>query len=81
MNFSLIPMSAAEELALDYAPSASSNRLPAVLYPVALFFVFQLSADGRSADVPSDTAGMALFAEASCEDCIPTPIPTRQTKD
>ena len=81
MNFSLIPMPAAQELALNYVPSASSNRLAVALYLLALLFMFQLSPEGRSADVPTDAAETALLAEASCDDCIQTTLSPRPTKD
>lgn len=79
MNFSLICLAQDEELALDYAPSVSSNAVPVVLYILALLFMAQLSADGRSTDVSSGTAATPLLAEAFCEDCIETPLPSRQT--
>ncbi|MAY20647.1 MAG: hypothetical protein CL955_08520 [Erythrobacteraceae bacterium] len=81
MNFSLICLPQDEELALDYAPSVSSNGVPAVLYILALFFMAQLSADGRYTDVSSGTAATPLLAEAFCEDCIKTPLSSRHTKD
>lgn len=76
MNFSLICMAQDEELELDYAPSVSSNAVPAVLYMMALFFMVQLSVNGPSSDVSSGGV-----AEAFCEDCIETPLSSRQTKD
>lgn len=81
MNFSLIPMPAAEELTQGYTPSAGGNRMTAVLYLLVLLFMFQLPPDGRSAELPRDSTQAASLAQASCADCIQTPRSSDHTKD